>query len=127
VTEPLEFAGKKSLQWEPVQSGVWVLKLWNGVDDPQIAILQCTYLAYEKLRENLSQFLTDNKIFPAAVQPQSGPGAVMTNLKQQHTRVFLVIQHGKPSRSPYVMLSGDPAPDSPDWVVHPRGPAPILG
>lgn len=124
MAQKSRFFGKKAVKWEAVRPGIWVLKLWSGDQDPQVAILQFTAEAYNKIRANISGFLNEAKIFGKniKVQDHSGPGVILSNVRQQHSRLYLIVQHGKPSRSPFVLLSGDPAPEDPQWEMHPRGP-----
>jgi hypothetical protein len=126
VAQKSSFLGEKSVKWVSVQSGVWVLRLWSGKQYPQVAVFQFTADAYKKVRENLSDFLNKAEIFGKGVKVQdhSGPGVVMVNPgPQQGNGVFLMVTHGKPSRSAWVLLSGDPAPEAPEWEIHPRGPS----
>jgi hypothetical protein len=125
MAQKSRFFGKKAPVWAAVSSGIWVLKLWSADQDPQVAILQFTEEAYLKVRENISGFLNEAKIFgkTVKVQDHSGPGVMLNNVRQQPGRYYLIVQHGKPSRSPWVLLSGDPAPDDPQWEMHPRGPS----
>lgn len=118
------FFGKRAPKWEAVASGVWVLKLWSGTQDPQVAILQFTDEAYLKIRNNISGFLNEAKIFGKniRVQDHSGPGVVLKKVRQQHSGLYLIVEHGKPSRSAWVLLPGGPAPKDPQWETHPRGP-----
>jgi hypothetical protein len=123
------FFGKKSPIWQALGPGVWVLKLWSGDQDPQVAILQFTGEAYAKIRDDISGFLNQAQIFGknVKVQDHSGPGVVLNDGRKQHSRLYLIVSHGKPSRSPFVILPGDPAPEDPQWDIHPRGPAlPLL-
>ncbi|HEY0703427.1 MAG TPA: hypothetical protein VGD60_11720 [Candidatus Acidoferrales bacterium] len=129
MAQKARFFGKKAVTWQSLRPGIWVLKLWSGDQDPQVAVLQFTAEAYNKIREDISGFLNETKIFgkTTKVQNHSGPGVILSNLQQQHSRVYLIVQHGKPSRSPWVLLPGDPAPEDPQWIIHPRGPSlPIL-
>src|ERR1700722_3061699 len=129
MAQKSRFFGKKAPKWEALGSGIWVLKLWSGVEDPQVAVLQFTAEAYLKIREDISGFLNKAKIFGKniKVRDHSGPGVVLNDGRSQHSRLYLIVQHGKPSRSPFVILPGDPAPENPQWEIHPRGPGlPLL-
>jgi hypothetical protein len=119
------FFGKKSPTWTAVASGIWVLKLWSGNQDPQVAILQFTEEAYLKIRNNISDFLNEAKIFgkTVKVQDHSGPGVMLSNVRNNHGQLYLIVTHGKPSRSAWVLIPGDPAPEDPQWEMHPRGPS----
>jgi hypothetical protein len=124
VAQKSNFLGKKTVKWETIQRGVSVLKLWTGNQYPQVAIFQFTADAYKRVRTNLSGFLNEAKIFGKAVkvQDQSGPGVVMTDPNQQPDEgVVLVVTHSKTSRSAWVIISGNPGLETPEWEIHARG------
>jgi hypothetical protein len=121
VAKQFKFLGKKSVNWKFVRNGVWVLRLWSGKQDPQIAMLQLSAEAYNAVRKDLHKFLTEAKIFgDVKLQPKSGPGVSMMP-KKTNSPVLLVIHHGRPSRSLWVSFSIDPAPDNPSFKFISRG------
>jgi hypothetical protein len=126
VAQKSNFFGKKSVKWVLVGRGVWVLRLWSGKQYPQIAILQFTPDAYQRIRTDLSGFLNGAGIFGknVKVQPQSGPGVAMVEAIEQPAQPPVVVAtHSRTSKSAWVTLSTNAEFETFDWQHHARGVA----
>jgi hypothetical protein len=126
VAKETNFFGRKSVKWTLVERGVWVLRLWSGQQYPQIAILQFTPDAYQRVRTDLSGFLDGAGIFgkKVKVQPQSGPGVAMVEPAGQPAQTpVVVVTHSRTSRSAWITLSGNADFDAFDFQTHARGVA----
>jgi len=128
VAQKTKFFGKKSVKWALVERGVWVLRLWSGQQYPQIAILQFTPDAYQRVRTDLSGFLNGAGIFGknVKVQLQSGPGVAMVEAEPLGVPAqppVLVATHSRTSKSAWITLSTNAEFDAFDWQPHARGVA----
>ena len=126
MAQKTNFFGKKSVKWTLVERGVWVLRLWSGQQYPQIAILQFTPDAYQRIRTDLAGFLNGAGIFgkKITVQPQSGPGVAMAETAGQPAQPpVVVVTHSRTSRSAWITLSGNADFDEFDFQTHARGVA----
>jgi hypothetical protein len=100
--------------------------LWSGRQYPQIAILQFTPDAYQRVRTDLSGFLNGVGIFGKKVQVQllSGPGVAMVEPAGQPAQPpVVVVTHSKTSKSAWVALSTNADFDAFDFQPHARGVA----
>ena len=128
MAQKTNFFGKKSVKWALVERGVWVLRLWSGQQYPQIAILQFTPDAYQRVRTDLSGFLNGAGIFgkKVQVQLQSGPGVAMVEAESLGVPAqppVVVVTHSRTSKSAWVTLSTNPEFDAFDFQPHTRGAA----
>ena len=126
MAQKTNFIGKKSVKWALVERGVWVLRLWSGRQYPQIAILQFTPDAYQRVRTDLSGFLNGVGIFGKKVQVQllSGPGVAMVEPAGKPAQPpVVVVTHSKTSKSAWVALSTNEDFDAFDFQPHARGVA----
>jgi hypothetical protein len=126
VAQKTKFFGKKSVNWALVERGVWVLRLWSGQQYPQIAILQFTPEAYQRVRMDLSGFLNGAGIFGknVKVQHQSGPGAAMVEAEPLGVPAqppVVVATHSRTSKSAWITLSSNEDFDAFDFQPHARG------
>ena len=124
MAKKINFLGKKSVKCTLVDRGIWVLRLWSDKQYPQIAILQFTPEAYQRVRMDLSGFLNSVGIFgkKVKVQHQSGPGVAMVEPAGQPAQPpVVVVTHSRTSRSAWITLSGSADFDAFDFQPHARG------